>query len=109
MKYGTINCQCGQVFYFETMSPITSCPSCKNEYDIISYPEKIKESEIEEIALETIEMDDSNNPDKLYKKALSRLEHSLDISAGILDATLKGLGHTLVKREEGEKPDGVDI
>ena len=40
MKYGTINCSCGQQFYFESMSVGINCIKCAKTHDISEYPEK---------------------------------------------------------------------
>lgn len=47
MKYGTINCTCGQQFYFETVNYTVTCIKCKKVYEITSYPEKIEEPQPE--------------------------------------------------------------
>lgn len=45
MRYGTINCKCGQEFYFETVNSKISCINCKGGYDISDYPEKVEKTE----------------------------------------------------------------
>ena len=40
MKYGTINCSCGQQFYFESMGVGINCIKCAKTHDISEYPEK---------------------------------------------------------------------
>ena len=40
MRCGTINCSCGQSFYFETSRKIVNCISCNKEYDVANYPIK---------------------------------------------------------------------
>ena len=57
MKYGTINCSCGQQFYFETMADKINCIACKKEYGISSYPEKVEEPIIEEVPEELPEIE----------------------------------------------------
>lgn len=39
MRHGTINCSCGQQFYFETLRAKIYCIKCEKEHDISSYPE----------------------------------------------------------------------
>lgn len=56
MKCGTINCKCGQQFYFETMNNEIACIKCKKIYDVSSYPEKV-EIEIIEPEIEGTESD----------------------------------------------------
>ena len=46
MRHGTVNCSCGQQFYFETLRTQINCIKCDKTHDISSYPEK---EEIEEI------------------------------------------------------------
>ena len=73
MKYGTINCTCGQSFYFEKseniigyeeehtpiyddLGPlIVNCIKCKKSYDVITYPEKLET--LEDPAIEVGEED----------------------------------------------------
>ena len=43
MRHGTINCSCGQQFYFETLRTKIYCIKCDKEHDISSYPEKVDE------------------------------------------------------------------
>lgn len=38
MYYGTINCDCGQEFYFETINTKIKCIHCSKEYDVKDYP-----------------------------------------------------------------------
>lgn len=49
MRRGTINCKCGQIFYFESASelpqPTIKCPKCEGLHDISNYPDN--ETEIE--------------------------------------------------------------
>ena len=66
MKYGTINCSCGQQFYFESANKGTSkiigyddnqesitnfypqsiaCIKCAKTHDISEYPEKVEEDQ----------------------------------------------------------------
>ncbi len=40
MKYGTIFCECGQDFYFETVKKSVNCIRCGKRYDTNGYPEK---------------------------------------------------------------------
>ena len=49
MKHGTINCSCGQQFYFETLRTQINCIKCDKVHDISSYPEKGEEIIEEEI------------------------------------------------------------
>ena len=48
MKYGTINCSCGQQFYFESMGVGINCIKCAKTHDISEYPEKVEDVEIVE-------------------------------------------------------------
>lgn len=71
MRHGTINCSCGQQFYFESANeggyktigfdddqqpmnkyspPTIKCIKCKKDYDISKYPEK--KEPIEEVGEE---------------------------------------------------------
>ncbi len=49
MRCGTINCKCGQIFYFESASeilpPTVRCPKCEGSHDISNYSDN--ETEIE--------------------------------------------------------------
>ena len=47
MHCGTLNCHCGQTFWFETVNPEINCITCNAPHDITSYP--FKEDPIEEI------------------------------------------------------------
>ena len=47
MKHGTINCKCGQQFYFESASNQINCIQCNLSHDISNYPEKIEITEVE--------------------------------------------------------------
>jgi Uri superfamily endonuclease len=40
VRYGSIDCSCGQHFYFETRRKIVNCISCNKEYDVSNYPIK---------------------------------------------------------------------
>lgn len=48
MRCGTINCTCGQQFYFETMNTEVACIKCKKVHDISAYPGKVEEPQPEE-------------------------------------------------------------
>ena len=48
MRCGTINCKCGQLFYFESNSETVQCPTCEMIFDTTIYPEKPEEP-IEEV------------------------------------------------------------
>jgi RNA polymerase subunit RPABC4/transcription elongation factor Spt4 len=39
-RYGTIKCDCGQTFYFESQRLKINCLKCNKEYDISGYPIK---------------------------------------------------------------------
>jgi|LSQX01.3.fsa_nt_gb Zn finger protein HypA/HybF involved in hydrogenase expression len=43
MREGTIKCDCGQEFYFETTMNYIDCIKCKKRHDVKSFP--IKEVE----------------------------------------------------------------
>lgn len=45
MKYGTIKCECGKEFYFETVRDTINCINCGKEYDVSGYPEKEEKEE----------------------------------------------------------------
>ena len=47
MKHGTINCKCGQTFYFESASNQIKCIRCDLDHDITNYPEKSETTEVE--------------------------------------------------------------
>ena len=47
MRYGTITCECKQVFYFETVAETIKCPKCQMIHNIESYPEKVEEEILE--------------------------------------------------------------
>lgn len=49
MKCGTINCSCGQTFYFETANVMINCIRCDKEHDISGYPELQPVEQIEEV------------------------------------------------------------
>jgi hypothetical protein len=53
MRHGTINCSCGQRFYFETLRTQINCIKCDKTHNISSYPEKV--DEVEESIEEPIE------------------------------------------------------
>ena len=48
MKYGTINCTCGQQFYFESNATNITCIKCDQAHDISGYPELVVVEPIEE-------------------------------------------------------------
>ena len=54
LKYGTINCSCGQQFYFESMGIGINCIKCAKPHDISEYPEK--EEVVEEEVVEVVEV-----------------------------------------------------
>lgn len=41
MKQGTINCACGQQFYFESNATNITCIKCDKAHDISEYPELV--------------------------------------------------------------------
>lgn len=47
VRYGTINCDCGQSFYFETVRKKVSCIKCDKEHDASTFPVK-EEPPVEE-------------------------------------------------------------
>ena len=51
MKFGEIRCNCGQVFYFETINESITCTTCGLSHDILSFPNK--EEIVEEVVIET--------------------------------------------------------
>ena len=40
MREGTIKCDCGQEFYFETTKDCIACIKCKKIHDVKSFPTK---------------------------------------------------------------------
>ena len=40
MRQGTINCKCGQMFYFETAYKIINCIKCGKEHEVTEFPFK---------------------------------------------------------------------
>lgn len=54
MRYGIINCNCGQQFYFESTMENIICITCKKDYITTIYPEKLEilEQPIEEVGEE---------------------------------------------------------
>ena len=57
MRCGTINCSCGQSFYFETVQTKIRCIKCGKEHDVSAFPfkEDIAEVPAEEIEYEKVE------------------------------------------------------
>jgi hypothetical protein len=49
MREGTINCECGQSFYFETVNTQIACIKCNKMHDVSGYPFKEEIQEIEEV------------------------------------------------------------
>jgi len=47
MKYGTIKCECGKEFYFETVRNTVNCIGCGKEWDALEYPELEEEENSE--------------------------------------------------------------
>lgn len=39
MHKGIINCDCGQIFYFETVNEKVRCINCEKDYDVSEYEE----------------------------------------------------------------------
>ena len=64
MRYGQINCKCGQQFYFESRRDKINCINCNEEYDIRDYPEK-PELEVEDEEVETTEADKEVETDNI--------------------------------------------
>lgn len=64
MRYGQINCKCGQQFYFEARRDKINCINCNEEYDIRDYPEK-PELEVEDEEVETTEADKEVETDNI--------------------------------------------
>lgn len=48
MRYGQINCECGQQFYFEARRDKINCINCNEEYDISDYSVKEVEAGADE-------------------------------------------------------------
>lgn len=40
MKHGTLQCTCGQEFYFETTKDCIACIKCKKIHDVKGFPIK---------------------------------------------------------------------
>jgi hypothetical protein len=57
MRCGTINCSCGQLFYFETAQTKIHCIKCGKEHDVSAFPfkEDIVEVPAEEAEYEEVE------------------------------------------------------
>ena len=55
MYCGTINCSCGQLFYFETSQTKIHCIKCGKEYDVSAFPFK---EDIVEVQTEEVEYED---------------------------------------------------
>lgn len=57
MRCGTINCSCGQSFYFETAQNKIHCIKCGKEHDVSAFPfkEDIVEVPAEEVEYEEVE------------------------------------------------------
>lgn len=55
MKYGIINCTCGQEFYFETIREEVRCIKCNKKYSTAGYPEQEENIDGEVIQEETEE------------------------------------------------------
>jgi hypothetical protein len=57
MRYGKIDCECGQIFYFETIRSKVKCIKCGKEHDVSAFPfkEDIVEIQVEEVEYEEAE------------------------------------------------------
>ena len=57
IRRGTINCSCGQLFYFETVRTKIHCIKCDKEHDVSAFPFKddIVEVPAEEVEYEEVE------------------------------------------------------
>jgi hypothetical protein len=57
IRCGTINCSCGQLFYFETVRTKIHCIKCDKEHDVSAFPFKddIVEVPAEEVEYEEVE------------------------------------------------------
>lgn len=55
VRYGTIVCECGQEFYFETKRPVVHCIKCNKEYSTATYPVK----EVAQYGIDVRTSDDS--------------------------------------------------
>ena len=63
IRFGTINCSCGQTFHVESVNDSVSCIRCAKEHDISTFPElKPIESAIEEVAFEDIPNETPQEP-----------------------------------------------
>lgn len=51
IRCGSINCDCGRNFYFETVRTKLNCLYCNKEHDVSNYPIKIehKTEEVEKL------------------------------------------------------------
>lgn len=54
MKFGVINCECGQVFYFETTRDEIICVSCGQVHNTLEYPVKVEIVEEDQSTEETV-------------------------------------------------------
>lgn len=55
MRYGMINCSCGQSFYFETSQTKIHCIQCGKEHDVSAFPFK---EDIVEVSAEEVEYEE---------------------------------------------------
>ena len=66
IRFGTINCSCGQTFYVESVADSVSCIRCAKDHDISTFPElkpiEQIESAIEEVAFEDIPNETPQEP-----------------------------------------------
>jgi hypothetical protein len=42
MKFGSINCKCGNGFYFESVAQEVKCPYCDESYSTDPFSEKVE-------------------------------------------------------------------
>ena len=61
MKHGTVNCSCGQMFYFETLTASIKCIKCQKVYNTESYPEKPEDLPLEDPTTEEVGEEDGIN------------------------------------------------
>lgn len=57
IRCGTINCSCGQSFYFETVQTKVNCIKCNKEYDVSTFP--FKDNIVEVVTEEQVQVEEA--------------------------------------------------
>lgn len=60
IRFGTVNCSCGQQFYVESVNDTVNCIRCAKEHNISTFPELKPIEQIQEIAFEDIPNEPQN-------------------------------------------------